>query len=460
MPTIPKIKNVTKAYSSVGIIENIFLDNPDGMFDNAPDVTATTESIRSVGNYILGYAPRRNSFVKALINRIGMVRLNYMIFTNPWAWCKQGLLEMGETVEQIWIDLAKAFPYNPKKSQTRFLQMEEPNVKSAFHSVNYRAVYKITVSNKQLRQAFLSVDGLVNFIEEIIGSLARSANVDEFMVFKYTIALGLLDGFIKNQQIPTITNENVNDVVTTITEQTALFQFPSTKWNFAGVSNTTPIENLMIIETANASARIKVNSLAAAYNIDYVKFMGNVVQVDSFGEFDWDRMNDLFAEDPSYKRFTQEEINALSSVQIVAMDRKFPQIYDNLAEMATPHINGEGLFENYFYHVWKVLGLSPFHNAIAYSTSEGTVTSVSISPTTASASKGQFVQFAGSAITEGLTSSQVTFSIQTTGVNENTAITTGGQLYISAQETLTTIKVRATSVADNTKFAEATVTVV
>lgn len=460
MPTKPKVTNVSKKYTSVGILQKIFQANADGMFENAPSVEATTESIRAAGQYIFAYTPRRNTFVRELMNRIGMVRLYYMLFTNPWAWAKQGKMEMGETVEQIWIDLAKAFPFNSTKSEERFLKQEKPQVHTAFHSLNYRTVYKVSISDAELKQAFLSVDGLVNFVETVIGSLARSANVDEFMVMKYLVAIALLDGFIRNENIPALTNANVDDVITTVTTQTNLFQFPSTEWNFAHVSNTTPIEDLMIIETASASAKIKVNALAVAYNVDYVKFMGNVVMVDSFGSFDWDRMRMLFSEDPSFTPFTQDEIAALNKVELVAMDRKFLQIYDAKDEMGTPLINGEGLYENYFYHVWKVLGLSPFHNAIAYTSGQGSVTAVTISPGTASASPGQSVIFSASVATEGLEARGVEWSIETANVNVGTVLSPTGVLYISPEETVAEIVVKATSVSDPTKSATATITVV
>lgn len=459
MPSKPPIKATTGVYTSVGILRSIANDPNYPDLAGMPKVEATTESIRMVGGYITSYQARRNQFIDALINRIGMVRLNYMLFNNPWSWAKQGKLEMGETVEQIWVDLAEVFPYDPVESETRVLRQAPPDVQSAFHSVNYQEVYKVTVNYEKLKAAFLSLEGLFDFVEDIIGSCARSAGVDEFMVMKYLLAVLLLDGKIKTISIPAITADTSDEVISTVTEITNLFQFPSDEYNIAGVSNTTPIEDLYILESAKANALIKVNALAVAYNVDYVKFMGHVVMFDSLGTFNWKRMGKIMAKDPSYRQFTSDEIAALQSIQLIGMDKRFLQIYDRLNEMGEPFINGEGRFTNYFFHVWQVLSASPFHNAVAFTTMTPAVVGVTVSPGTATAEPGQSVAFQANITTSGFGSSAVVWEIATQGVSEGTVIGQDGVLTIATDEQQAEISVKVTSVVDNTKSATATVTI-
>lgn len=460
MPTKPAIKATTGVYTSLGILQHIMSDpNYPELNGYNGAITDTTESIRAVGEYITGYKARRNAFIDALINRIGMVRLHYMIFNNPWSWAKQGKLEMGETVEQIWTDLAEVFPYDPKESETRVLKQAPPDVMSAFHTVNYEEVYKVTVNYEKLKAAFLSVDGLRDFIEDIIGSCARSANVDEFMIMKYLLAEVLLAGKVYTQTIPAITRTNSDEIVTEITAVTNALQFPNTDYNMAHVSNTTPIDDLYILESAKANAYIKVNSLAVAYNVDYVKFMGHVALFDSLGNFDWKRMDKIFAKDTTYRKFTSSEIADLNTIQFVAMDKRFLQIYDRMEEMGEPFINGEGRFTNYFYHVWKILSASPFHNCIAFTTLTPAVTSVTISPGTATMGVGTSMAFQASVTTTGFGSSDVVWEISTSGIADDTYITPDGVLTVGADETVKEIKVVVTSVADDTKTATATITI-
>lgn len=462
MPTRPTVKATTGAYNSAGIINHIF---HSGLIDGfeGRHVENTTESIKAIGQELTAYKPRMNQFRDALVNLIGMMRLHYMVFNFPWSWAKQGKLEFGETIEQIWLGLAEVFPYNPEKSETRILKQAKPDIMTAFHHINYKEVYKVTINETSLKNAFLSVDGLVNFIEGVIGSLSRSVEVDEFAAVKYLLATLLLDGKIKTQVIPAITKETADDVATAIATTTNLFQFPSTEYTMAGNENTTPIDRLMILESADANALIKVNSLANAFNVEYVKFMGNVEMFDSLATYNWERMDKIFAEDPGYKRFTTEQLFLLEQVKLIAMDRLFMQIYDAVDEMEQPFINGEGKFTNYFYHKWQILSASPFHNCVAYTTAQSTVTAVSVTPKTLTVAKGANAAITATITTTGFADASVIWSLtgstSAEGGVPGSFVDGAGVLHVGMGETATSLTVTATSKADPTKSASATVTV-
>lgn len=463
MPTIPEIKATTGRYSSIGILQAIIANTPE--LNGVPMPTATTESIRATGNAITQYAPRRNAFVNALVNMIGMQRIHYMMFTNPLAWAKQGKLEMGETVEQIFIGLAAAHPYDAKKAETDFAKQTPPDIQSAFHTVNYEVTYDITVNYTRLKRAFLSLQGLTAFIEEIIGSVVRAATADEFMMTKYLIAVLLLEGKLKTSSISALSADTADAAVTTVTTVTNKFQFPSAKYTIAGNLNTCPVNDIYILETSEANALIKVNALATAFNVDYVKFMGHVVMVDSLWEFDWDRMDMLFGYDaetsaspydPGYRHFTDTEISNLKTVQLVAMDRRFLQIYDNYEYMETPFINGEGGYTNYPYQVSKIFAASPFHNCVAFTTVASGVTSITVTASNDNVLPGTQVALTANVVTTGFADAGVIWSIPATA---GVSIGQDGILRVDSSATAKSVTVTATSVFDSTKTGTLAVTI-
>lgn len=243
-----------------------------------------------------------------------------------------------------------------------------------------------------------------------------------------------------------------------MTETTNLFQFPSREYTIAGNKNTTPIDDLYILETAKANAYIKVNSLATAFNIDEVRFMGHVVMIDSLAVYDWDRMDKIFEKTGGYSRFTTEEIELLKTVQFVCMNKNFYQCYDNMRQMATPFINGDGLYTNYPYHVSQIISASPFQNVIAFSTATSGVVSVTVSPATASVEKGKSIALTADVTTNGFGSSEVFWEISGNS-SEGTYIGQDAILRIATDETGTEITVKATSIADDTKVGSATITI-
>ena len=141
-------------------------------------------------------------------------------------------------------------------------------------------------------------------------------------------------------------------------------------------------------------AEIDVEVLAAAFNMSKVEFMGHVVPVDSFTEVDTARLNELFKDDPTYTEFDARDLEMLGLVAAVLVDKDFFMIFDNLQNF-TENYNGQGLYWNYFYHVWKTFSTSPYANAILFTSGgsdDWSGASISVTPSAATVLPGQSVQ--------------------------------------------------------------------
>jgi endoglucanase len=89
-----------------------------------------------------------------------------------------------------------------------------------------------------------------------------------------------------------------------------------------------------------------------------------------------------------------------------------------------------------------------------------TVSSVKVSPATANVIKGDTQQFSATVTGTNNPGHGVTWTIDESGKNAGTTITTQGRLTVAAAESLSTLTVRATSEVDETKSGTATVTVI
>jgi hypothetical protein len=91
-----------------------------------------------------------------------------------------------------------------------------------------------------------------------------------------------------------------------------------------------------------------------------------------------------------------------------------------------------------------------------------TVTNVTITPSTAEVAKGGSTTFSATVAASGGAVETVTWSVVTTGVNENTKFpnpTSSGLFQVASDETVASITIRATSTADGSKSGTATVSV-
>ena len=457
MPTIPKIVTLTNA--SVDVVNAIRNTASQNYRDHVPIATPDADSIRSIGAIIMDYPELQNEFLHALVNRIGRVILQSKLYSNPWAEFKKGMMEFGESIEEIFTEIAKPFQYDPAVAETNIFKREKPDVKSAFHVMNYQKYYKASVEQARLRKAFLAWSGIDELIASIVNAMYTAANYDEFLTMKYLLARHILQGDLAVESIADYTTvANTKSVVQTIKGVSNDLEFLSTKYNRAGVHNYSLKNDQYLIVNAKFDAQMDVEVLASAFNMSKAEFMGRRVLVDSFGALDTARLAELFADDTTYVPLTDAEIAALDAIPAVIVDRDWFMVLDNLFEF-TEDYNGEGLYWQYWYHAWKTFSVSPFANAVMFVVGTPSVTSVTVSPATATVSAGQSIQLGATVVTANFESQAVKWTA-TSEDTEDFTISSSGVLRVGSTVTADDeITVTATSVADGTKSDSATITV-
>ena len=467
MPSIPEKKNLTaSAADDVNTIRSevggTFADQVPAAINEgqvlSDGTVATREmalgTLRQIGDVITTFQPLANAFLSALVNRIGRVIINSKMYSNPWAGFKRGLLEYGETIEELFVNIVQAQDFNPETAENEVFKRKIPDVRSAFHTMNYQKFYKTTVSNDQLRQAFLSFEGISDLIGKITEALYTSANYDEYLVMKYMLCYAMEHGAFHPVTIAQPTAANSNSVVTTLKATSEKLQFLSADYNQAGVYNHTPKGDQYFIMTADFSSIVDVETLARAFNIDKVTLMGHTVIIDqfTFTTKETARLQELLG-----AQYTALTTSLFADVPCVCVDRDFFMIFDNFQNM-TEQYNGEGLYWNYWLHQWKTFSTSPFANAVIFTDETPAVSAVAVTPSALTMGKGTSTQFTATVTNAGFASTGVTWSISGQQ-SANTRIDGQGRLYIAQDESATTITVKATSVFNTGKSNTATVTV-
>ncbi len=426
------------------------MPNPVQVYDN-------TESLHNIGEFIMNYQPYQNAFVSALVNRIGLTIVTSKMWNNPWAVFKRGYMEFGETVEEIFANISKPHSFSPSVAEKEVFKREIPDVRAAFHTMNYQKFYKVTIQNDQLRQAFLSWSAITDLIARIVDTLYTGMNYDEYVTMKYMMAREILSG---QMHYTTVDSSDNKDTIAKIRAMSSKLTFLTPDYNRAGVYNATDKANQYIIIDADYEAEIDVDVLAVAFNMNKTDFLGRLIIVDSFSEHDTERLSELFGDDVAYTEFTSDDITNLGKIHGILMDGDWWMVFDNFQEM-TQNYNGEGLYWNYWLHCWKTFSASPFANASVFTESTGSITSVTVSPSTASMYAGTAMSFGATVVASGIIDQSVKWSV--TGSEDLASGTTidewSGYLVIDSEEENTELTVKATSVADSSKYGTSTVTV-
>lgn len=413
MPTIPKIQKMTA--NSVEIL-NAIRAQADAEYQNRIPI-ATQENLREVGNAMMQYRPAQNTFLNALVNRIARVIITSKSYQNPLREFKRGIMEYGETVAEYFVNIAKAHQFDPAVAEKEWMKREIPDVQGVFHTMNYQNFYKVTISDRELRQAFLSQDGVTDLIARIVDSLYTGSEYDEFLIMKQLIVDAAQDGKMYPVQIPAISGANAKEIVTIIKSISNDMAFMKAKYNSMGVLTATPKNDQILILDSRFDAVIDVEVLASAFNMEKAEFMGRRILIDDFAD--------------------------LTGVVAAIVDSDWFMVFDNMLEF-TENYNGEGLYWQYWYHCWKTFSNSPFANAILFTTDTVQATAVTITPAAPSTTKGQQIQFQAVVSGTGYIPQDVSWSV-TGQQSHDTKINRAGLLTVAADETATSLTVKAIS---------------
>lgn len=340
------------------------------------DPLDNSAGLRGVWAAIDGYEPVRNAFINAMINKFAFTIISSKAWADPWAFVERGYLEYGETVEEIFVNIANSMSYDPAAAPTRELARTIPDIRGAFHTMNFQKMYPVTVSRAQLNQAFLSYAGVTDLIAAIVNSLYTAMEYDKTLIKKFLLAEQISKHSMPYKTIPAElkSSDAVVQMRTAVNEMSWL----NNVYNASGVYNADDFDDLFIITTAANRARFDVDVAAMAFNIDKVDWLGHVMTVDNFN-LDIPRLEKILTESNyPYEGELQVLEDDMQGVSFIIISRDYLQIYTNFREMTSNYV-ASGLYWNYWLHNWMTFSASPFAQAVAFGIDNITFTITTIS---------------------------------------------------------------------------------
>ena len=303
---------------------------------------ANSENFAQIGEAVLDNSYMANAMIPTILNRLGLVKIKNLLWTNPLGGLKKGLMEYGQTVEQIHVNLCEEFMYSPDTAEKTKWQREIPDVKTIFHQLNRKGFYKQTIERDNLRQAFLSPTGIDELVTGIITNMNTSNQRDEYNYMKDLMSNYIQQQYTYDVPVTAVTNkQTAEDLLINLRSWARKLGFISNEYNQFGVDNVTNIENLYLFITPEVEAQIDVRAFAVAFNLEFTNFIGHVIVVDDFGAFDD------------------------GSTQVLMCGEDFLQVFDTELSMESDY-NEQGKYWNYWLHIWQVMSVSRFANCLRF----------------------------------------------------------------------------------------------
>lgn len=442
-------------------------------------------SIQNIGKLILQSDRYKNAFINA-INVIGLVMVNRNAWDDPWEeFTNRGTMNFGDSAVEMSVDIASVFDYNATANNpTAFLSHVVPNVYTYIHRINYQKYYKATTSDAQMAMAFNREGGLISLVDEIIQSLFEGYKYDKYLVNKYMLCRRILDGTITPHYIANYASLTPRQRATEIKNVSNLMTFRSPNYNPAGLRIATPFSSQIAIVDTSYDAELETDVYATSFFMDSARMKPRLALIDGYANHDTARLQEIFdlGDGNTFVPFTSAELTALQDVIGTIIDDEWFQNYNYALDYsADPFDNGsrgDGTKMTEFYdpqslkhtmwlHYWGIKSTSPFKQAVVFSKTQPSITSVAISPATASVSAGVDVQLSAVVVATGFANKSVVWDVTSVEDSSSQAITDSGvsvdingKVHVPA--TLTTgdeITITATSIFDSTKSNTAVITI-
>ena len=453
-------KNTIKAKNSAELLSYIINVTPE-LKENI-DLPVQGQSIAPIGKIIMNNERYRNAFINT-VNLIGLTVIKRNGWDNPWDFTKRGTLRFGQQIREIINDLCNVYDYNENFSnKERFLQTVVPNVLNYMHEVNFQKFYQTTTSDAQLAMAFETED-LFTYIDDAIAMLYESLKYDTYIVDKYMLCRRILDGTVTSVKIENFANKTTREIVAEMKGISNKMTFRSPNYNPAGIRRATRFEDQIAIVNTDFDGKITTEVLATSYFRNDAEMKTQMALIDGFSDYDKERLTELLGS--AFVDFTTDELTALAKIPAMIISREWFMDYDyalntESGEKQTEFYNPTTLENNHFLHAWRVFSTSPFENAVVFTQDDISVKSVTVSPATATVSKGQELKLSANVETTGFANKAVVYSISSSveGMNVVT-ISADGTLKVPSTAPSGELTVTATSVYDNSVTGTATITV-
>lgn len=237
-----------------------------------------------------------NDFI-GLLKKVVFTAVYTKTFNNPLAQLEGERMPLGQFIENTYTNPSLKRGFNPLDF-SGLLQRYESQTAVEYLSVNSDLQFMVTVTREKIRNAFTSWTNLEDFVTAQVNSLYNSCYITRYNQTKGLPLAAFQKGAIKYEVITNPTNEaTAKNLIRKMRADYSKMQIPSTAYNawqdvkgedaFALKTWSDP-QDIVVLISADVEALVDVDVLAAAFNMSKTDFLGRVIVVDDFSQYNDD----------------------------------------------------------------------------------------------------------------------------------------------------------------------------
>ena len=315
-----------------------------------------------------------NDFV-GLLKKVVFTSVYTKTFNNPLAQLEGERMPLGNFIEDVYVNPAKARGFNVNDF-AGLLQKYEAETAVAYYSISSDLQYCVTVTLEKIRNAFTSWSQLESLIAGMVNSLYSGSAIQRYNSTKGLVTAAFTGNNVQYQVISDVTDEaTAKSLIRQMRAAYSKFQIPSTKYNAwekvkgdrLALRTWTDPEDVVVLISADIEAMVDVEVLAAAFNMSKTDFLGRVIVVDDFSLYNDD--GTVAVDGSAIKAAIMDKAWFKIKTQDFAMDEFW---------------NPNNRTWQYYLNDVRMVNYSLFANAIVFATSAPTVAATDLDIDTAS----------------------------------------------------------------------------
>ena len=351
-----------------------------------------------------------NDFV-SLLKKVVYTAVYNKTFNNPLVQLEGERMPLGQFIEDAYVNPAHARGFNVNDF-AGLLQKYEAEVAVQYLSVNSDLQYCVTLTREKIRNAFTSWDNLEALISGYINSLYNGAYITRYNQTKGLVTAAFTGNNVQYQKISDVTDEqSAKSLIRQLRAAFSKMQIPSTRfnaWNKVKGGNLalktwSDPQDIVVLISADIEALVDVEVLAAAFNMSKADFLGRVIVVDDFNQYNDDGTVAVDGSD----------------IKAAIMDRAWFKIKTQDFAM-DEFYNANNRTWQYYLNDVRMCNFSLFANAIVFATDDPTVHATDIE-----AGESTATVVAGSKVT-------VPFELTPPNATDTVTVSTSADSYATA----------------------------
>ena len=322
-----------------------------------------------------------NDFI-SLLKKIVYTAVYNKTFNNPLAQLEGERMPLGQFIEDVYVNPAEARGFNVNDF-AGLLQKYEAKIATQYLSINSDLQYCVTITREKVRNAFTSWDQLEGLISGMVNSLYNGAYIQRYNATKGLVTAAYTGNNVQYQVISDVTDEQSGkSLIRQLRAAYSKMQIPSTRYNAwnkvkggdLALKTWSDPEDVVVLISADIEALVDVEVLAAAFNMSKADFLGRVIVVDDFNQYNED--GTVAVDGSAIKAMIADRAWFKIKTQDFAMDEFY---------------NANNRCWNYYLNDVRMVNFSLFANAIVFATAAPTVdaTAITAAADTASVKEGE-----------------------------------------------------------------------